>query len=510
MSRYQILRRAAQCWPNETFTFIRDVPLSYADALPMAQRLGSALSELVPKPTVAVLMGNDALVMLTSYGVNAIGGITVSLGAAAKPEANRGIAEKAQPSIMLVDRAHEEDGRAIAAGVPSIKHIVIADSRGAELSELEKMMDNAPLLGDVVPEPAETIVGFGATGGTTGSSKLAPANAWALDTMVANAWSALDLGTYHPIHLVVAPMSHAAGTMATILTPAGATHIIQEKFDAGAVLQAIRTQAITDLYLPPTAIYGLLAHPSAREGGFESLRHIFYAGAPMSAEKLREGLEIFGVVFTQFYGQTEAPLTATCLTPAEHADALVNAPHRLLSCGRPTLFTEIGILNDDGTLAATGENGEVGIRGPLAMMGYVGDRRRTLDEWHRTGDVGHFDSDGYLFLVDRKRDVIVSGGFNVYPIEVEQVLWAHEAVEDCAVIGIPDEKWGESVTAVVQLKPGSSVTADELIALCRDALGPIKSPKRVDFMDKLPKSPVGKVLKRDLRDTYWVGQERRI
>ncbi|MFT3854101.1 MAG: AMP-binding protein [Ilumatobacteraceae bacterium] len=509
MSRFLVLKRSASCWPKNTFTYLRGEPVTYVDALDVARRMGAVLKGLHPEPVVATLSGNDPLLLLASFGVAAAGGTSVALGAAAKPEANQAIVEKARPSILLVDEEHRADADRLVELV-AIEHVITMDSRAAAPSEFEKLYADATPVGDVAPPALDHIVGFGSTGGTTGLPKVAPATSIAIDMQIANAWGALDLGTYRTVHLVVAPISHAAGSMALILTPAGATHLVLPKFDAGAVIEAIREHQVTDIYLPPTAIYGLLADPEIHGGGLGSLRHIFYAGAPMSAEKLREGIEVLGPVFTQFYGQAEVPLTATCLTPAEHEHALREAPHRLLSAGRPTLFTDLAILNDDDTLASVGQNGEVGVRGNLAMWGYVGDRRRRNDEYHRTGDVGHLDEDGYLYLVDRKRDVIVSGGFNVFPIEVEQVIWANSAVEDCAVIGIPDEKWGEAVTAVVQIKPGMSVSADELIAACREALGPIKAPKRVDFVDALPKSPVGKVLKRDLREKYWVGQERRI
>jgi acyl-CoA synthetase (AMP-forming)/AMP-acid ligase II len=328
--------------------------------------------------------------------------------------------------------------------------------------------------------------------------------------LIANAWAALDFWTYEPRHLIVAPLSHGANGLLNILTASGAHHVIRPRFDRSLVLDLIEDLGITDLFLPPTAVYSLLADPSLEQRDLQTLRHIVYAGAPISAEKLREGLTKIGAVFTQFFGQAEAPLTATCLSPADHVDALEHHPHRLSSCGRPTLFTELAALGEQDELLEHGKLGEIGIRGPLAMAGYVGEPPRSAEQWHRTGDVGYVDRDGYVFLVDRKRDVIVSGGFNVFPIEVEQALWSIPEVEDCAVIGLPDEKWGEAVTAFVLLKEGMNSNETQMIAHCRKVVGPVKAPKSIRIVESLPRSPVGKVLKRELRDQFWTSRDRKV
>ncbi len=172
------------------------------------------------------------------------------------------------------------------------------------------------------------------------------------------------------------------------------------------------------------------------------------------------------------------------------------------------------VMSDDGRILPRGERGEIVLRGGLVMKGYYKNPEATKEAstfgWHHTGDIGVIDDDGFVYIVDRKKDMIISGGFNVFPSEVEQVLWSHPAVQDCAVIGVPDEKWGEAVKAVVELKPGAKATPEELIELAKDKLGGVKAPKTVDFMATLPRSPVGKVLKKDLRATYWAGHERKI
>jgi acyl-CoA synthetase (AMP-forming)/AMP-acid ligase II len=188
--------------------------------------------------------------------------------------------------------------------------------------------------------------------------------------------------------------------------------------------------------------------------------------------------------------------------------------HRLASCGRPTLLTPVAIMDDDGRLLRPGERGEIVVRGNLVMKGYYKNEEATAEVsehgWHHTGDVGYIDEDGFVYIVDRKKDMIISGGFNVYPSEVEQVLWAHPAVQDCAVVGVPDEKWGEAVKAVLELKPGFSVDPEEVIQLCKQQLGSVKAPKSVDIWPSLPRTPVGKVSKKDIRNTFWKSEQRRI
>ena len=235
----------------------------------------------------------------------------------------------------------------------------------------------------------------------------------------------------------------------------------------------------------------------------------------MSVEKLKECLDVFGPVMVQTFGQAESPMVCTVLDQKDHQ--VIGNPdleHRLASCGRPTLLTPVGIMDDDGNLLPAGERGEIVVRGNLVMPGYYKNPEATAEVsgfgWHHTGDIGYLDKDNFLYIVDRKKDMIITGGFNVYPSEVEQVIWAHEAVQDCAVIGVPDDKWGEAVKAVIELKPGKQVGADEIMALCKQALGSVKTPKSVEFWDALPRSPVGKVRKKDIREKFWKAAQRSI
>ena len=276
---------------------------------------------------------------------------------------------------------------------------------------------------------------------------------------------------------------------------------------------AIPKYRVTELFLPPTVIYRLLDIPDlGKKVDFSSLKYFMYGAAPMSVEKLKQAIEVIGPVMMGGYGQTEAPASISYLPPDEHfVDGKLASDERLSSVGHPNPLIRVEIMNDANEILPQGETGEICVRGDLVMKGYYKAPDKTaetiVDGWLHTGDVGHLDAEGYLHITDRKKDMIISGGFNVYPSEVEQVIWSHPAVQDCAVIGVPDEKWGEAVKAVVELNAGQQVSADELIALCKEKLGSVKAPKTVDFVDALPRSPVGKVLKKDLRAQILAGHD---
>ena len=352
------------------------------------------------------------------------------------------------------------------------------------------------------------------TGGTTGKPKSVMISHRNMATMVAN-FLALMPHAAPPVNLVAVPMTHGAGNIALALLTLGATLVFLERAEPARILQAIETERVSTLFLPPTVIYSLLSHPDAQKHDYSSLRYMIYSAAPMSVDKLGEALDLFGPVMAQAYGQTEAPLLCTFMGPAEHVlSDPVQLRRRLSSCGRQTPFARVEIMDDDGRLLGCNEVGEIVVRGDLVMLGYCDNPVETelasRFGWHHTGDVGMRDEAGYFYIVDRKKDMIISGGFNIFPSEIEQVLWSHPAVQDCAVIGVPDAKWGEAVVAIVELKPGQSVGEQELSDFCRVALGGMKTPKRIEFWPELPRSPVGKVLKRDIRERFWQGQSRRV
>ncbi|MGH3152829.1 MAG: AMP-binding protein, partial [Streptosporangiaceae bacterium] len=320
--------------------------------------------------------------------------------------------------------------------------------------------------------------------------------------------SALTLMSYpfgpRPRYLALAPLTHAAGVLCFPVMTLGGEIVIMPKPDLADFLDLIEKREITHTFLPPTLIYMLLDHPSLAVTDLTSLRCLWYGAAPMSVSRLEEALDRIGPVMGQLFGQSEAPMMISTLAPAEHfrPDGSL-ATERLSSAGRPTPLTTVAVMDDEGHLLGAGERGEIVIRGSLVMAGYYKNPEASADAarygWHHTGDIGYLDAGSYLFIVDRAKDMIITGGFNVYSAEVEQVLLAHPAVQDCAVIGLPDEKWGERVTAVLQLRPGHAVTADDVRSFVKDRLGSVKAPKQVEVWADLPRSKVGKVLKPEIK-----------
>ena len=278
---------------------------------------------------------------------------------------------------------------------------------------------------------------------------------------------------------------------------------------AGEVLTAIERNRITTMMLVPSMIYALLDHPRFASTDLSSLRTVFYGASAISPARLREAIQKMGPIFVQFYGQTEAVMTVCVLRKEEH---LVDDEARLASCGRPVPWVRVALLDDDGNQVPQGTPGELCVRGPLVMKGYWNKPQETVDAfehgWLHTGDVARADKDGFLTIVDRKKDMIVTGGFNVFPREIEDVLSTHPSVAAAAVVGVPDEKWGEAVKAVVVARPGQTVDVQALVALVKDRKGSHYAPKSIDIVDSIPVSPLGKPDKKALRARYWSGSDR--
>jgi len=354
------------------------------------------------------------------------------------------------------------------------------------------------------------------TGGTTGPSK-------GVEMTNANIVAMFELGLTHYVagreddivHLAVAPITHAAGVIIGIFASVGGTTVVHQGFDAGAVLEAIERHRVTHIFLPPTAYYALLDHPRAGEYDTSSLRQILIAAAPVSPDKFRRGVEVFGPVICQCYGQAEAPMLISMLAPEVVARAAAGEhAERLQSCGKVTSCTQVAILDDDGRALPRGERGEICCRGPLVTRGYFERPEATAEArkfgWHHTGDIGYLDEDDYLYIVDRKKDMIITGGFNVFATEVEAPILALPGVLECAVIGVPDERWGESIKAVVVLNPGSALDAGTIIAAIKPKLGGVKTPKSVEIWEAIPKTPVGKIDKKTIRARFWGERDRAV
>ena len=324
-----------------------------------------------------------------------------------------------------------------------------------------------------------------------------------------------DMGP-ESVLLHVGPLSHQSGLLVVPGLVRGARSLVHSQFDAKKFLDAVENQKVTHTLLAPAIINALCNDPDVRRRDLSSLRCIYYSGSPIAPGVLRKALDIFGPIFQQGYGSTEGgALYSTIMYPNEHVDALANNPELLSSCGRPALFFDVKIADDDGFEVPLGQMGELWVRGDAVSVGYWNNRKATeaayVDGWFRTGDFAIRATNDFITIVDRKHDMIVSGGLNVYPREVEDVIAEHPAVNEVAVIGVPDERWGEAVKACVSLHPGAMLTLDELQSFCKSAgLANYKKPLSLDVVGEIPKTAAGKVFRRTLREPYWVGHERRV
>jgi fatty-acyl-CoA synthase len=393
--------------------------------------------------------------------------------------------------------------RQLAEMVPGIKHFLALGPTefGEDLTALADTFTPAPLVAPVV-DP-EGLAGIAYSGGTTGKPKgiMSTFRGGASMTQIQMAeWQWPDETRF----LICTPLSHAGAAFFVPTLLRGGSLTVLPGFDPETFMRTVEEHRITATMLVPTMLYVLLDHPKFDDYDLSSLQTVFYGAAAMSPTRLKEAVERMGQIFFQFYGQAECPMTITVLRKEDHDPSNLD---RLASCGRPVPWVHVALLDDDGNEVPHGEPGEICVRGPLVMKGYLGKPEQTAEAfahgWLHTGDVARADDEGFLYIVDRKKDMIVTGGFNVYPREVEDVISTHPAVSAVAVIGVPDERWGEAVKAVVVPRPGADLDPNELIELVKEHKGSVQAPKSVDLVDAIPLSALGKPDKKTLRARYW-------
>lgn len=462
----------------------------------------------------AVLSPNDAIAFTCVFGILKAGMSWVPLNAKNTADNNRYLCDAFDARIVFYHSSMAETVKEIRAALPKVETFVCVDRQMGGDPSLDIWLGDVADVAPLTRQDPEGMCMILPTGGTTGMPKGAMLSRKNLSVFNR---TMLELCPHDepPVYLAAAPLTHAAGLIAFPVMAKGGTTVITTSPDPLNLMELVEKHNVTDLFLPPTVIYMMLAHPRVRDFDYSSLRYFIYGAAPMSVTKLKEALDVFGPVMTQFFGQSEAPCTCCHLSPAEHFHNGAAAPDSVLSsCGRATPYVELVVLDENGDPVPNGERGELAVRSDLVMMGYYKNPEATAEAnvngWHLTGDIAIKDTDGYFHLVDRKKDMIITGGFNVFSTEVEQAILSHDAVQDCAVIGVPDEKWGEAVKAVVQLRSGMTTRESALIEHAKSLLGSVKAPKTVEIWEDLPRSTVGKVLKRDIRNKFWANRARDI
>ncbi len=491
-----------------------DARYSFEQTRTITQRIARAMwgRGLRGEQRAAIYSHNNAQVLFCMLGIMRAGAVWVPVNYRNSADDTVAYMNYVATSWLFYHSDFREGAHDLQARVPSLRHLICTDREENSNPSLERFMEQQADGDDFDWADAygnlDRLVGIVPTGGTTGPAKGVRVTSLSWGTMAEMASHYWRSGEVNEVCLNVAPLSHAAGVVAFTMLTIGATNVIMAKFDALEVLRNIERYRVTHLFLPPTAFYNLLAHPQVRDFDYSSLRVFLLAGSPVSPDKLKKGVEIFGPCICQSYGQTEAPMLMTWLDQKTIVAAAAGIhPERMGSCGRPTSAVRLGIMNEEGEILSANQMGEIVVRGSLVAPGYYNLPAATQEirgfGWHHTGDVGYMDDDGYVYIVDRKKDMIITGGFNVYCTEVETAIMALPQVHECAVIGIPDDKWGEAVKAMVVLRSGDSLHEEAIIAHCKVKVGGVKSPKSVEFRDEIPKTPAGKIDRKELRRPYW-------
>lgn len=511
MNFASILRRSAQSHAESTVGVHDGDRMSYAELYEASSRLANGLLGLglVPGDRVC-LLGDNALTSLVEIcGLAQAGLVRCPMYTQNTVDVHVYMLNLTRARCLVVQERHYRELAPFLAQAPTVEHVIVHGVAEGGIS-YEQLVASSPTEAPHVSvgDDDDHIIRFSA--GTTGRPKgivhtnrgwLQMGNEFAL---------ALPLIEEDDVQFVVGPMSHAAGLWVWATIAAGASHALMSSFDAAGFLELVEKERATFGILVPTMIQAIVNHPDAAKRDVSSLRAVYYGAAPIAERTLAEARALWGDVMHQVYGQSEA-LPITTMAPRHHEDG---SP-RMRSAGRATPNTLIRIVDDDGADLPIGEVGEIAALSPGAMA-RIWDNpeataQRTLEGgWVLTRDVGRLDEDGFLYIEDRKEDLIISGGFNIWPAEVENALFSHPAVREAAVVGVPHERWGETPLAVVVLREDETADEAELISWCRERIGPVKKPTRVEFSHELPKSTAGKVLRRQLRDRYWAGLDRRV
>jgi fatty-acyl-CoA synthase len=485
---------------------------TYGDVQNASWKVARALqrSGVRPGDKVAILSANDPVAFTCVFGISRAGAVWCPVNPRNEAAEDAELLDLLDCTCLIFQGAFAPLAARISADLPRLATLVCLDQRpaGAVSEQAPRVIGFEDWLAGLPDEPFEVpaiddTVLIAGTGGTTGKPKGVMLTGRNIETM-----SALVLMSYpflgRPVYLALAPLTHAAGVLCFPIMALGGEIVVMPSPDLPEFLSLIERHRVTHTFLPPTVIYMLLDQPGLARADLGSLQCLWYGAAPISPTRLEEAIAKVGPVLGQLFGQTEAPMMISTMAPADHfrADGTL-ATERLASAGRPAPLVTVAIMDDQGRLLPPGERGEIVVRSSLVMAGYYRDPAASAEVsrhgWHHTGDIGYLDDDNYLFIVDRAKDMIITGGFNVYSVEVEQVLMQHTAVRDCAVVGLPDDKWGERVAAVVQSHPGFFVTAADLRPFVKERLGSVKTPKQIEVWPDLPRSKIGKVLKTEVR-----------
>lgn len=488
---------------------------TYAQLDRQVNQVANGLAAVVePGQRVAVLARNCDRYFELLLGVSKCGVVLVAVNwRLAAPEVEY-ILKDSEAGVLFIDPEFLPLLQAVRDQLPQLERVVVLEAgHNAPADYVEWRNAQSEQAPEHVPDASADVLQL-YTSGTTGRPKGVRISNHALLSLrkaesLVGEWSN---SSCDDVFLVPMPLFHIGGTATGLIALYnGARAVIMREPDPGGIISLIESEGVTRTFLVPAAIQIVLDHPDCRPEAFASLNLMLYGASPIPAALLQRAIGVMGCDFAQMYGMTETAGSMTVLHPSDHED-----PHarKMSSCGRPYPGVEVAIVDENDNPLPPDAVGEIVIRSPSLMAGYwrrPEDTEETMrNGWLHSGDAGYLDEEGYLYIHDRVKDMIVSGGENVYPAEVESALYDHPSVQDVAVIGVPSEKWGESVKAVVVRKAGSDVSEDDLIDFAREKIAGFKVPKSVDFVEQLPRNASGKLLKKDIRSPYWAGMERQV
>ena len=520
MNTGTLLTHSARHFPDKRAIVHGPRILTYAQLDRRTNQLANALDKLglSPQDHVAILMRNCPEMLEATFACFKMGCGAVPINFRLHPSEFGFIVNHSQAKVVIVSPEFNDSIQQIRENLPHAKHLITISEAEGELLDYESLLVSESDQFDDREVMPEDVAWLFYTSGTTGQPKGAMLTHRNLMAMTVGFFADMCPGFgFDEAVLHAAPLSHGSGLYALPNIAKAATNVILESksFDPNLVLKTIERQRVTNFFGAPTMIKKLIDSPQIDQYDHRSLKAIVYGGAPMLVDDLTKAIEKFGPCLVQLYGQGEAPMTITYLRHQDHVldDDAVHRK-RLGSAGFARTDVEVQIVDSDDHPLSAGKLGQIVTRSDLVMKGYWRNPEATAkalkNGWLHTGDIGYMDERGYLFIMDRSNDMIISGGENIYPREVEEVLVQHPAVREVAVLGIPDPEWGEAIKAVVSLAPGKTASEVELINFCKDHIASYKKPKSIVFVDELPKNNYGKIMKRELREKHWEGKMRRV
>ena len=512
--------RCVEYYPDSVAITYHDQSYTYREMGYRADCLVTALSDLGLEKgdRVGFLMANCPEYIFCEYAVAKVGGTRVPLAVLLNPDDHIYMLNLVESTTLIYHEKMTERIKGMIPKLQTVKTYICVASDPANVMEghlhLQTLMNrNEPTDFKVDIDP-EDLAGIYFTGGTTGKPKgvMLPHRAWVYTILIE--MLEFDFGRQE-VFAYMTPLTHAGGCLMLPVLLRNGRCVIMDHFDPGEFLKTVEREKVTITFLVPTMIYVLLDHPDLKNYNLESLKNVIYGASAIAPERLKQAITTLGPIFTQLFGQTEAPMAFSVLPREDHIIADPDRERQVFaSAGRPTFHCEVRLIADDGNDAKPGDSGEIVVRCANMMSGYYKNPEATADTikdgWLYTGDIAKKDEQGFIYIVDRKKDMIISGGFNIFPREIEDVLFEHPAVKDTAVIGVPHDKWGEEVKAVVVLRQEGAATEEELINFVKGKKGSLVAPKSIDFWEAIPLTNLGKVDKKTIRSKFWKGQDRMI